>query len=579
MDFARRRRVDMKRALRALPVALLAATLSALATGWQARQASRAQEQARLEAFADTLASNLAVAWSERAPAFPRAFDLLAPAEIEYAALYDLEGDLLASHMRSNAALPPPALPSGDEIASLAPYASARPVFRGERAAGTLYVRAAMQPLTFSETWPGLLFCFPAVAAAVLCGWAAARIHSRQRRRTSRTASPASTRSTGTNSLPEAPPSQAIFAGPTRPERPAFDSLAAQRLLAAASALPPATPAVDVLMQPDAGAAPLRRPASAVEPSASGSNTPSSAPPAAPLVAESTAPAALATSDSATENPAAPLARAPFRPTVPFEATTATVERSASPVAAPKKLPAIRVLVVDDSETNRTLMQAVLCKAGALVATATDGQRALDKALAHPVDLVLLDMQMPTVDGYGVAAKLRDLGFAGPIIALASHPDRDDEARCRQAGCSGYLTKPIDPKKLLAAVWLAIDSKPLKRGEKTPVAPEPSGLPDRVYSSLSCQSAEVRLAVDQFADSVPTRMKDLRQAQVDGNYRRLADLAHGLKTTAGATGFDLLAWAAVPLALAAKDHDSRTAASAMARLAEIAARVETRDDL
>ncbi|MBS0467070.1 MAG: response regulator [Proteobacteria bacterium] len=118
-----------------------------------------------------------------------------------------------------------------------------------------------------------------------------------------------------------------------------------------------------------------------------------------------------------------------------------------------------RVLLVDDVEVNRTVALAFLAEAGVQVDVAVHGREAVDKVLAQPYDLVLMDIQMPEMDGLTATreirqqARLRDL----PIIAMTAHAMEGDRERSLQAGMQDHLTKPIDPDTLYAALlrWLA----------------------------------------------------------------------------------------------------------------------------
>ncbi len=116
-----------------------------------------------------------------------------------------------------------------------------------------------------------------------------------------------------------------------------------------------------------------------------------------------------------------------------------------------------RILLAEDGPDNQRLIRFVLRKAGAAVTVAENGEIALHAALAaradgEPFDLILMDMQMPVMDGYEAARRLRAEGYAGPIVALTAHAMDGDEAKCRSAGCDGYLTKPIDRAVFLPEV-------------------------------------------------------------------------------------------------------------------------------
>src|SRR5439155_23116728 len=87
-----------------------------------------------------------------------------------------------------------------------------------------------------------------------------------------------------------------------------------------------------------------------------------------------------------------------------------------------------------------------------VVDQAPNGQVGIDMALRGKYDVILMDMQMPIVDGYTAAATLRERGVTIPIIALTAHAMKGEEEKCRAAGCSGYVPKPIDVDLLLRTV-------------------------------------------------------------------------------------------------------------------------------
>ncbi len=107
------------------------------------------------------------------------------------------------------------------------------------------------------------------------------------------------------------------------------------------------------------------------------------------------------------------------------------------------------VLVAEDIPTNRKLLAMLLENMGFAVAIAEDGQQAVDKALAESFDMILMDMQMPNLNGYEATKILRKKGIKAPIIAVTAHAMRGDDRKCIQSGCDDYLSKPIDRNKLL----------------------------------------------------------------------------------------------------------------------------------
>ena len=121
------------------------------------------------------------------------------------------------------------------------------------------------------------------------------------------------------------------------------------------------------------------------------------------------------------------------------------------------------VLVAEDGPDNQRLISHVLRNAGARVTLAENGRVAYEKALAitadgedryeqrmESFDVILMDMQMPVMDGYQATRRLREAGYTGPIIALTAHAMKHDRQRCIDAGCDDYLAKPLDRTSLLA---------------------------------------------------------------------------------------------------------------------------------
>jgi two-component system cell cycle response regulator DivK len=106
-----------------------------------------------------------------------------------------------------------------------------------------------------------------------------------------------------------------------------------------------------------------------------------------------------------------------------------------------------RVLVIEDNEQNLYLIRFILENSGYEVFSAPDGQEGIDLASSLLPDLILLDIQLPVMDGYAVAQHLRsnpDLART-PIIAVTSYAMPGDKEKAMEAGCSGYIEKPIDP--------------------------------------------------------------------------------------------------------------------------------------
>jgi hypothetical protein len=144
-------------------------------------------------------------------------------------------------------------------------------------------------------------------------------------------------------------------------------------------------------------------------------------------------------------------------------------------------LAGIHVLVVDDAPDNRLLVTRFLKIAGATSDSASDGTQGLEKAVSGKCDVVLMDIQMPVMDGYEAVSKLRSMHFDKPVIALTAHAMKSERERCLKSGFDAYLTKPIDRAELFAAIRTSFDDYTARmQSEINPhedTRQDPDGLP------------------------------------------------------------------------------------------------------
>ena len=105
-----------------------------------------------------------------------------------------------------------------------------------------------------------------------------------------------------------------------------------------------------------------------------------------------------------------------------------------------------RILYIEDNPENRMLMRRVLMAEGYEMEEAVDGQSGMEKAAENPPDLILMDINLPEIDGYEVTARLKQLpNMQGvPIIAVTANVMKGDREKTLAAGCDGYIQKPID---------------------------------------------------------------------------------------------------------------------------------------
>jgi signal transduction histidine kinase/CheY-like chemotaxis protein len=173
--------------------------------------------------------------------------------------------------------------------------------------------------------------------------------------------------------------------------------------------------------------------------------------------------------------------------------------------------PAVRisgnVLVAEDGIDNQALIAAKLRETGLTLEFAPNGQIAFDKAMSAlerdvPFDVILMDVQMPVMDGFTATLQLRSKGYRGPIIALTANAMERDRGKCLTAGCNDFVTKPINMEKLFKAIgrYLKVEKVAPKPRliESATAAPAAAGVPaEKFYQDLAAELAQLDEAIER----------------------------------------------------------------------------------
>ena len=236
--------------------------------------------------------------------------------------------------------------------------------------------------------------------------------------------------------------------------------------------------------------------------------------------------------------------------------------------APTEDLKGIRVLLAEDSLDNRELIQTVLRIAGAEVETAENGREAVEKAEAAAFDLILMDVNMPEMNGFTATRLLRDHGYAQPILALTANAMVDENDECLQAGCNEHLSKPITRSRLIRTVARYVGRATVRderESRPTPTAIEtPTSLHEgEMLVSEFADDPEIAEILGGFVDRLGGQLDAMRQAREDGQWEELQRLAHKLKGAGGCYGYPTMTEVCGALEAVAKAGDLAAASDTL----------------
>jgi len=234
---------------------------------------------------------------------------------------------------------------------------------------------------------------------------------------------------------------------------------------------------------------------------------------------------------------------------------------------------ALKVLVADDSPENRLLVDSYLRGGPFLPVFVEDGQSAVDRFLSGHFDLILMDMQMPVMDGLSATRAIREAeqerGLRPiPVIALTASARPEDISKSQQAGCNAHLSKPVSKRQLLDAlseyVQTASDTPGggVNRPAQPAVGPDTSDMPDELKALIP----DYVRAMKQYAGE----MSSLLEAE---NFDSIRSVAHNIKGTGASYGFPELTHLAAALENSAKTADAGAVTWDLVELAEFLERV------
>jgi CheY-like chemotaxis protein len=213
-------------------------------------------------------------------------------------------------------------------------------------------------------------------------------------------------------------------------------------------------------------------------------------------------------------------------------------EESISPSGLPARGRRLRVLLAEDNVVNRRLIQILLEAQGHQVTMAENGLEAVERVKAETFDLVLMDVQMPGMDGLVATGVIREsergTGAHLPIVGVTAHAMKGDRERCLEAGMDGYVSKPIRPALLFEAMEEVMRKGVVAEAANSPAPPGGVILDETsLFALVSRDQSLLNELVSLFQEDGPRRLAEMNSALAAGDLGGLRRAAH---TLTGASG-------------------------------------------
>ncbi len=218
--------------------------------------------------------------------------------------------------------------------------------------------------------------------------------------------------------------------------------------------------------------------------------------------------------------------------------------------------PNTRLLLVEDNIINQQVAMGILKKYGLKADAAADGSEALKMLENIAYDLVLMDVQMPVMDGFEATRHIRDphsrvLNHAIPVIAMTANALQGDRELCLEAGMTDYVSKPIEPQKLIEALerWLPVERIHSKSGDKLDEVPQNKPVPEdnrsifdreALFNRLMGDEELIRDVIATYIQEIPSLVSQLRTSLANGDVKTSERLVHTIKGSSANLGAEAL---------------------------------------